>query len=556
MRFGVKTSALVLGLVTSAAISSFVFSLSAIAQEPAAGASATATDASATPAPAEGGGDPVQLLEKGEAAMKAGDHAAAITAFNEAGAAVQQALPQTSPENIPKLQSIQIGALVGRGRAMAAMKEFEAAEKDFRSILQDQPENVLALVALGNMKLDMGRADDVEDALDSFQKATKVDSKNAEALVGYGKALVMLNRVDEAISPLTRAIAIDPKNAEAYRYRGTAYSGLYKTKQAVDDLKHAIELNPDDYEAYYSFGVVDMRLEDYQGAVNQLIEAIKHYKPKPDQEDVPYYQGHLTLAAAYIEVGKAAKDPAAQKAAYETAAAEAQKLVEQLETKNPGHAKVLAAALFSRGVAERMLGQLGPAVRTLTQAIELRSSQPDDSTAAFLNDAYFRRGICFHMIGEDKMAITDFETASHLGNDPRASLWAGFTHAKMGEYNDALKAYGDAIAASDRYTPAYYNRALTYMMTGDYEKAIVDFNDAIRLEPGNAEYYYKRGLAYKQLGDNKRAAESFATAIEFDNKHEGAHRHMSDIQGRLGNSELADKYRQKAEELAPPKKAK
>jgi len=33
---------------------------------------------------------------------------------------------------------------------------------------------------------------------------------------------------------------------------------------------------------------------------------------------------------------------------------------------------LLAAALFSRGVAERMLGQLGAAVRTFSHAIELR----------------------------------------------------------------------------------------------------------------------------------------------------------------------------------------
>jgi tetratricopeptide (TPR) repeat protein len=560
MRFAVKTPALVLGLATSAAISSFAFSLSATAQEPAApaaGASPPATDASAAAAPAEGGGDPVQLLEKGEGAIKAGDYAAAITAFNQAGDATLRAMQQQPPaEDLLKLQNMQIAALIGRGRAMAGMKEYEAAEKDFRSILQDQPENVPALIALGNLKLELGRADDVEDALDSFQKAVKKESTNSDALFGYGKALVLLNRVDEAISPLTRAVTIDPKNAEAFRYRGTAYSGLYKTKQAIDDLKHAIELNPEDYEAYFSLGVVHMRLEDYKPAVDQFIDAIKHYKPKPGDEDVPFYQGHLTLASAYIELGKAAKDAAAKKAAYEAANAEAQKLVSQLDTKNPAHAKVLAAALFTRGVSERMLEKIGAAVRTLTQAIELRSSQPDESTANFLNDAYFRRGICFHLIGEDKMAITDFETASHLSNDPRASLWAGFTHAKLGDYNDALKAYGDAIAASDRYTPAYYNRALTYMMTGDYKKAIVDFNDAIRLEPTNAEYYYKRGLAYQQLGDQKRAAESFAAAIEFDNKHEGAHRHMSDAQSRLGNSELAEKYRKKADELAPPKKAK
>ena len=155
------------------------------------------------------------------------------------------------------------------------------------------------------------------------------------------------------------------------------------------------------------------------------------------------------------------------------------------------------------------------------------------------------------------MAISDFESAAHLdAGDPRANLWEGFTYAKLGDYQQALRAYGDAIAASDRFTPAYYNRGLAYMMLGNYKKAIADFNDAIRLEPANAEYYFKRGLAYEQMGDHQKASESFAAAIEFDKKHAGAHRHMADVLQKLGRSELATQYRQKADQLAPPKKAR
>jgi tetratricopeptide (TPR) repeat protein len=250
------------------------------------------------------------------------------------------------------------------------------------------------------------------------------------------------------------------------------------------------------------------------------------------------------------------KDSPEQKAAYQAALEEVQKVVAQLDEKNPSQKSWLAAALFTRGIAERMVGQLGAAVRTLTHAIELRSTlPPDDSTGPFLADAYYRRGICFHMIGEDKMAISDFESASHLvAGDARPNLWEGFTYAKIGDYQQALRAYGDAIAASDRFTPAYYNRGLSYMMIGNYKKAIADFNDAIRLEPANAEYYFKRGIAYEQMGDSQKASESFSAAIEFDKKHAGAHRHMADALQKLGRSELASPYRQKADQLAPPKK--
>src|SRR5262249_45958140 len=129
-----------------------------------------------------------------------------------------------------------------------------------------------------------------------------------------------------------------------------------------------------------------------------------------------------------------------------------------------------------------------------------------------------------------------------------------FTYAKMGDYQQALRAYGDAIGQSDRFTPAYYNRGLAYMMLGNFKKAIIDFNDAIRLEPANPEYYYKRGLAYEAMGEHQKAAESFSSPIECDKSPEGAHRHMGDVQQRLGHGELANQYRDKAKKLAPPPK--
>jgi tetratricopeptide (TPR) repeat protein len=493
--------------------------------------------------------DPKPLLEKGEAALKAGDYAGAMAAFNDAGRAALQALTQGAGVEAGKAQD---AALIGRGRAQVGLRDFEAAERDFRSVLQNNPENVPALIGLGQLKLEDNKPD---EALDQFKAAVKADATNGEALFGLGKSLVLLGQADEAIASLTRAIAIDPKKAEAYRLRGMGYAAMYKNKQAIEDIKKAIELDPDDYEAYYSLGVLDIRAEDYKAAVEELNRAIEHYKPKPGQEDQPYLQGFLTRANAYIELGKAAKDPAEQKAAYQASYDAAEKAIKQLDEKNPAHAKALAAALYARGISERMMGQLGTAIRTLTHAIELRtSSSPDEATGPYLADAYFRRGICFHLIGEDKMAISDFETSAHLvGGDPRANLWEGFTYAKLGDYQEALRAYGDAIAASDRFTPAYYNRGLAYMMMGNYTKAVADFNDAIRLEPANAEYYFNRGVAFQLMGKTQKAADSFAAAIEFDKNHVGAHRHMAEVQQKLGHSELAAEYREKAKKLAAPK---
>jgi tetratricopeptide (TPR) repeat protein len=518
------------------------------AAAPAKDAAAPATDLAAAEAV-----DPKPLLDKGEAALKAADYATAMAAFNDAGNAAKQALAKQQGDANDNQRYLATAA-VGRGRAEIGLREFDAAEKDFRSILQESPDYVPALVGLGQLKLETGRPD---EANDQFASALKIDSANIEALFGFGKSLVQLRRADEAITPLTRVVTADSKNAEAYRLRGTAYAAMFKNKQALEDVHKAIELSPNDYESYYTLGMIEARNENYQAAVEQLGKAIEHYKPKQGQEDQPYLEGYLQRASAFIELGKKAKkDSPEQKAAFQASFDEVQKVIKQLDEKNPAQTRALAAALFSRGVAERILGQLGPAIRTYTHAIELRTSvAPDDSTGPFLTDAYYRRGICFHLIGEDKMAISDFESAAHLDtSDPRANLWEGFTYAKLGDYQQALRAYGDAIAASDRFTPAYYNRGLAYMMMGNYKKAIADFNDAIRLEPANAQYYFNRGIAYELMGDQKKASESFSAANEFDKTHAASHRHMIDVLEKMGHKELSEQYRQKLKQLTEPAK--
>ncbi|MEX2308735.1 MAG: tetratricopeptide repeat protein [Pirellulales bacterium] len=479
-----------------------------------------------------------ELVEKGEAALKEGNYPEALNLYEQLARGVEQST------TLEYQARILLGSMAYTGRALAlvGMREFSAAEEDFARVLTDQPNFLPALIARGQMYLEMNAPD---QALTDFEAAVKLQRSNLEAQFGLGKSQILLGNYPAGIGPLTRVIEADPKNAEAYRLRGSGQAGVFKFNDAINDLQLAINVNPQDYEAYFTLGIVYLRTEDYERSVEELGKAIENYKPKSGQEDQPFLQGYLTRSTVYVELGKASKDEAARKAAYQGAVDEAERLLKQLDEKNPYTAAARAAGLHARGVGERMLGQIGKAIQTFSEAIQLNSE---------LAETYYRRGICFHRIGEDKMAISDFVESANINfEDPRANLWEGYTYAKLGDYHEAIRAYGNAIAVSDRYTPAYMNRALAYMALGEYQKAIDDFDDAIRLEPATADYYFKRGVAYERLGDNEKASASFASAIEFDNKHAAAHRHMADAMQALGHAELANEYRQKAKELAPPR---
>ena len=473
-------------------------------------------------------GDPMeqfqQAMTAGQAALDAKEYDAAVDAFSRA-----IAVSDYPPE-----------PYAGRAMALAGLKDYEAADKDFGEALVKNPESVPALVGRGEMRLELGAAD---LALADFQQAIEQERSNARALFGLGKAYVLLGGGDRAIRPLTRYLESEAKEeeklAEVYRLRGQSYAAIDKMPEAMQDIQESLKIDPEDYETYAVLAAILYRQEDLVNSLRSISVAIEKYVPDPENPQ-PYVQGYLTKTSILIDLAEIIPDEKLKYEAYQAAIFVSEQLLQQVG-EAPQYAAIRSAAMFGRGVALRMQGNLDDAIESFSVAIQLN---PESA------EAYFRRGICYFSIGEERLAIADFKQAGIIGiEDPRARLWEGLTYTKKGEHYEAVRAYGQAIAESDRYIPAYVNRGLTYMQLGEYDKAIDDFNEAIRLEPTAAPHFFKRGVAYAELGDQKKAADSFASAIEFDNKYVPAYRHMADSMTALGHGELADQYRSKAQEL-------
>lgn len=488
----------------------------------------------ATPEEGAEGPPPIDvqtLMQQGNDALQREDYETAVAAFSQ--------VIQAGTTDAQAYAALPL-AYTGRGRALAALKEYQAAQSDFNEVLDTNENYVPALVARGQMYLDMN---DPADALADFENAAKAERRNMEVLFGLGKSYVLLGGqyLPQSIRPLTQVIADDPQNAEAYRLRGTAYGAMFKTDKAYADLNEAIHLNPDDYESYYTLAMVQRQQKEYAEAIKNVALAISHFVPEEDAELQFYFEGYRLKAITDIELGNSLPDGPAQRLAYQQSLDTCDKTLELLGD-SPLRAQWRSVMLHGRGVALRMLGELNKAIEAFADALELN---PD------LGETYFRRGICYQVLGEEKLAAADFSQAAQIYyDDPRPRLWEGVAYAQMEDYYAALASYSEAVAISDRYTLAYINRGLTYMMLGDYEKAVDNFNEAIRVEPMNPANYFKRGVAYQQLGEYQRAADSFARAIELDNRLVDAYGHMAEVLDSLGHPDLAGEYRQRAQDLS------
>lgn len=107
----------------------------------------------------------------------------------------------------------------------------------------------------------------------------------------------------------------------------------------------------------------------------------------------------------------------------------------------------------------------------------------------------------------DQAIITDPNSAGAF-ND------RGKVHAKMGQYDRAIKDYERAVKIDPKFIKAYSNRGVVLYETNQYEDALKDFNKAIVLNPSYAIAYLNRGLVNYQMDKTDRACKDFTKACE------------------------------------------
>jgi TonB family protein len=92
----------------------------------------------------------------------------------------------------------------------------------------------------------------------------------------------------------------------------------------------------------------------------------------------------------------------------------------------------------------------------------------------------------------------------------------GLKFIKVEEYDNAVKAFTEAIKISEKYSPAYSGRGVAYMNLKEYEKAMEDFNVAIKKSGKIALNYKLRGEVYSALKDYNKAIKDFDRAIKIE----------------------------------------
>jgi tetratricopeptide (TPR) repeat protein len=203
----------------------------------------------------------------------------------------------------------------------------QLAEKLYRMVLQNDPDNPVALHSLGVIAHQREKDDTAveligkaiannpqipqfhntlglvlealgkfEEAVASYQQAVSIKPDYAEAYHNMAIALQSQGRYAAAVEKCKQVVSLKPDYAEAYNTMAFSLEQQERCVEAIENYRQAVRFKPDFAEAYNHLGVV----LNTQGCPTEAIE--NHRRAL--QLDPDYAEAHLNLSFALLITGK------------------------------------------------------------------------------------------------------------------------------------------------------------------------------------------------------------------------------------------------------------
>lgn len=149
---------------------------------------------------------------------------------------------------------------------------WQAAEAEWRGVLQLAPEDGRALVNLG---VTLNRQNKPDEALAAWTRAIKFNSQLAGAHFNIGLYYVRTNRFAEAVLPLRQTIKLEPDNDAARRALALSLIGAERFQEATRELATALARSPQDVALLELAAESLMRQKRFAEAIKVLDRRIK-----------------------------------------------------------------------------------------------------------------------------------------------------------------------------------------------------------------------------------------------------------------------------------------
>jgi len=134
------------------------------------------------------------------------------------------------------------------------------------------------------------------EAVEKFQQAYVLDSKNALYLYYIAKSYEKMNNTANAGYYYKKAVNKDKDMVSAWYNLGLLHAEQKRYNEAADFFERAVKIDKKFGYAYYNLGNVFLAQNKYQAAIDNYLNAIKCNKD--------YAPAYYNLACIYKEIGK------------------------------------------------------------------------------------------------------------------------------------------------------------------------------------------------------------------------------------------------------------
>lgn len=334
------------------------------------------------------------------------------------------------------------------------------------------------LMFLGEQYL---RAGDYYSAQAQFKAAFEANEKNGIAAMKAGKCLWQLNQTADAIEWMRRAIRADPQLLAAYVELADYYAQRFDFLSAIEVLRKAQVVQPKSFEVYRGFALVELRRNNFKGALGYGQSALKLYAT--DIETL------LLMAKAHIGLQQF---PEAQKLAARAIDldynnTEAHSLSAKIEAGLHG---VDSGAAYIQQMLNRYVITQG---RQVPQAaIDLRITLGE----IFMQDERF------------KQAEDLFRQALALeANSKKALVSLGKAHQAQSQGAQALEAFLKAAVLDPSDAEPIYLSGQLYLDSGKLLDSQKQFERVLKINPRYPKAHVALGRVALRRGDAKKALE-------------------------------------------------
>jgi len=418
------------------------------------------------------------------------------------------------------------------------------AETRFKTAVELDPKNAIALTGLGVLLYEGGRPN---DALAKCSIARSIAREDPDAALCVSRSLIHMGRHLDARIEVQEVTKRWPKNAEARYLLGRIEEALERWELAEQQYREAMGIDAKYFAPYAALAQVYLR----QGKTADAFAALKQAETQLGLTPAI----HSALGEAYLhgkDFARASaefraaiqKDPAFNVARFNLANAlrdqgnvrEARTQYEAtkaLAQNLPGLAEALGRLYLEMGETDKALAEFELALAAEGATVELRlaaadvfltAAKPDrakDLAESVLKDwpdnadALGVLGRALRDAGDLEGGIEKLKRAISLKNKPGFQAALGEAHERAGRAEQAVQFYNEALKLDGGMADVRIRRASLQLRRGQVSEALADLKEAVR-KVRRPDALVLMGDCYVELRQTGAAVRAYQDAIRAD----------------------------------------